>query len=390
MKIISFGPENKKLTKAIYEFQKELYTKDKYFVPQLKMEILGSKLLGAQGILRKNHPFHQHAKVQYFIALSDRKKILGTIAAAINYTHNDLHQEKTGFFGFFEFIEDYEVAKILLDTAKNWLKEQGMKQMRGPANFSTNETIGLLINCFDQVPYMNTPYNKPYYLDFFEKYGLKKEIDLIAELMPVVISLSDEEKKRKERLVSFISKIKERYKITLQDFNKKNPKEHLEIIKSLYHEAWKDNWGFTPLTEKEFAITADSLKLVADTTLLKIAYIDGEPGAFIGSLPDINECLVRSKKLPEPLKLIRLFSWLMRNKFTRARLMLFGIKEKFRKMGLDGVLFYESLTSATSNSRKYKDCEISWLLETNHLIINAAEKMNAKEYKRWRIFQIEI
>lgn len=390
MKIVSFGPEHKKLTKKIIDFQNKLYEKDKNFVPQLRMELLGSKLLGAKGLLRKDHPFHKHAAVNYFMAFDSKNQVTGTIAAVVNHSHNQYHQEQTGFFGFFEVIDDYETAKALLDHAKNWLKGQGMKKMRGPASFSSNENYGLLINAFDELPFLGTPYNKPYYQGFLEQYGLNKAMDLIAERMPVTISQDDEEAKRFARLANFSEKIMQRNNISLENFNSQKPEKHLALIKEIYAEAWKDNWGYVPMTDEEFSITADGLKIAADPLLIKFASIQGETGAFIGTLPDINEVLSRSKKLPELLKLIRLFYWLKMKKFTRVRLLLFGIKEKFRKMGLDGVLFIEEFKAARVGKRKYSDCEISWLLETNHLVINAAEKLNAYEYKRWRIFETEI
>jgi len=389
MRIIEFGPENKKMTKKLYDFILNHYKDDPYFVPTLKMDLLGNKLLGIKGLLRKDHPFFEHAEVRYFMAFDDKDNPIGSIAGIINHAHNEYHKENIGFFGFFEVINDYSVAKSLLDSAARFLKSKNINTMRGPANFSTNEPVGLLIEGFDNTPYMYTSYNKKYYKEFIENYGGIKVMDLVAMLMPVVIENPEKEKERQERMKKIVDKIKERYGIRVENF-KKSSKKHLKEIELIYKEAWKDNWGFIPPTEKEFKILADSLKIAADPLLVKIAYINNEPAAFIGALPDVNEVIHKHKKKNEFLKLIILLWWLLRKKFSRARLMLFGIREKFRRTGVDSVLFYEDFKSARYKNRKYKDCEISWLLETNTLIINAAKRQEAKEYKRWRIFDINI
>lgn len=387
--ILEFGPESKKNVKKLYHFIVNHYKNEPYYAPPLKMELLGSKLLKTKGLLRNNHPFHAHAKVRYFLALSKNKKILGSIAAVVNEAHNNYYQEKTGFFGFFECVHNQEIAFALLDKAKNWLLNQGMKIMRGPANFSTNEPIGLQINAFDTVPFINTPHNYPYYQNFLENYGFQKSMDLLAQMMPVRDN-NKETKGRIDRLKRFSDKIKTRNNITLEDFNIKKPKKHLEIIKELYQEAWKDNWGFVPLSDKEFDILAHNLKTVADPKMVKIAFVNGKPAAFIGSLPDINEVLVKCKKWPEIFKLVRLFWWLIRKKFTRVRLLLFGIKEEYRMMGLDGVLFLEEFLAGGNPRRNYHFCEISWLLETNQLVIKAGENMKAHTYKTWRLFDLPL
>ncbi|HCL57832.1 MAG TPA: hypothetical protein DHW82_12615 [Spirochaetia bacterium] len=389
MKIINFTPENKKLTRRLVKFAEKLYKNDSNWVPPLKMELLGNRLLGAKGILRKNHPFHQHAEVQYFMVVLGKKKIAGTIAACVNHIYNDYHHEKTGFFGFFETIEDYRVAEELLNAAKGWLKEKGMQTMRGPANFSSNETLGLLVSGFDTLTTMGTTYNKPYYLDFLERFGCTKSMDLIAQTLPIRIE-GEEGEKRNLKLKNFTEKIKERNKIRIENFNSKKPEEHLKIIKELYHEAWKDNWGFVPLSDAEFAILAENLKMAADPKLIKIAYVEDEPAAFIGTLPDINEIFSQTKRWPELFTLIRILFRLKRKKFTRTRLLLFGIQEKFRKLGLDGVLFFEEFASAREEGRIYNFCEISWLLETNSLILHAGERLKAVEYKRWRLFDLPL
>ncbi len=387
MEIIEFGIENKKLTKKLYQFPKKLYKKTPW-VPLLKLDQLGSKILNSKGLLRKGHPYHEHAKVKYFMAKDENKKIIGTIAGTINYAHNDYHKDKTGFFGFLEVINNYNVAKQLLDKVKEWLKSEGMDTMRGPASFSVNEQIGLLIDNYESIPYMYNTYHLPYYKDFIEKYGFKKTMDLYAYLMPVKMSDSQKEQKRQDRMVKLIDKIKTRYNVTIEDFNKKKPEKHLKEIDHIFYEAWKNNWGVVPLSKNEFKKLADGILIAADPKMIKIAYINGEAAAFIGSLPDINEVISKNKKKPQIIILLKILWKLKRKKFKRIRLTLFGIKEEYRKMGLDSILFYEEFITAQKNG--YQQCEISWLLETNKAVIQAAEKQNAQYHKTWRLYDYSI
>ena len=385
MKILEFGPEDKKLVKEMYRFPHRLYKDYPAWVPLLKMDLLGNKLLGSKGLLCSDHPFFQHARACYFLVQDESGVTLGTIAAVVNHSHNEYHKEKTGFFGFFEFINNPEVAKLLLDKAKAWLTAQGMEAMRGPANFSTNDTIGLLIENFDDMPFMYTPYNPPYYQEILENYGLAKKMDLLAELMPVQLDKESDESKKIERMDKVAQKIKERYNVTVETFV---PKRHLSVIKELYLDAWKDNWGFVPLSDPEYKILADNLKLAADRQMIYIAYVAGKPAGFLGSLPDINEVLHKNKKGPEILQLLKIFWKLKRKKFLRQRLMLFGIKEEYRKMGLDALMFLEGFKNA--RKRNYEQVEISWLLETNTLVIQAGLRLNAVVYRKWRVYETPL
>jgi hypothetical protein len=161
-----------KQMKEFIDFPHSLYQGDTNYVPEL--------FLAQKDLLNpKKHPFFEHSKADLFLAYKNNK-LVGRIAAIRNNNHIQFTQKQEGFFGFFETIENYEVAEKLFDTAKDWVKNEGLKNIVGPANFSTNETCGWLINAYDQPAVISMTYNKPYYLPYAEKYGFTKKIDLIA------------------------------------------------------------------------------------------------------------------------------------------------------------------------------------------------------------------
>src|SRR4030042_5803398 len=153
-----------------------LYYQDLFFVPPLIMDM-------RERFSREN-PFFLHAKVKYFLA-KHKGKLSGRIASIVNYRHNEFHDDKVGFFGFFESAKDYAVSSSLLDAVSQELRRDGRDTIRGPMNFSTNEECGFLIEEFNQPPLLMTPYNPPYYGAFVEGYGMEKAKDLYAYICDI-------------------------------------------------------------------------------------------------------------------------------------------------------------------------------------------------------------
>lgn len=153
-------------------FQWKVYQDDPYWVPPLVSERV-------EFLDRDRHPFYEHADVAHFTARRDGE-VIGTISALVNHRHNEFWNEKVGFFGLFEVIEEREVAEALLETAGEWVKARGMTSVRGPVNFSTNEELGLLVDGWDGPPVIMMTYNPPYYADFIEGAGFGKAMDLVA------------------------------------------------------------------------------------------------------------------------------------------------------------------------------------------------------------------
>ncbi len=332
----------------------------------------------------EKNPFYEHAKVQLFIAERDGE-VVGRISAHIDYNYNEFHDEKTGLWGFFETINDFEVAKALFDAVIEFHEKEGMEQVLGPASFSTNDVTGMLMNAYDLPPVVMMPYNPPYYVDLVEKYGFRKAKDLLAYL----IKIDDEFLKFADRLQKRLKPLAERALergYTIRNIVIKNWKEEVEKIIVIYNEAWEKNWGFVPWTRKEFFHIAEDLKQIAIPELAKMVERDGEPVAFGLIIPDVNVVIKKlNGRIVGPGLFAALPYLLNIKKISRTRLITLGIRKGYRKSGVDSLLYYEMMKSALDLGY-IKECEVSWLLEDNYLVIRAAEFMRGKHYKTYRLF----
>lgn len=327
----------------------------------------------------KKNPFHENADMQLFLAYKD-SKIAGRTTAIINHSHNKFVKDKTGFFGFFESINDFEVAKALFDQAASWLREKGMLTMRGPANFSCNDTWGLLIDSFDMQPMILMPYNPPYYKDLIEQYGFKKTKDLLAyklETKGAVIP---------ERVEKITQHVLNRGDIVIRNINMKNFRHEVEIIKTIYNGAWEKNWGFVPMSEEEFDHMAKDLKAIVEPRFVLIAEVNGEPAGFSLCVPNANEALAKINGRLFPFGLFKVIYYA--KKIKTARLVTLGVIDKYQKKGIEGVFY--SRTLKTGQELGYKMGELSWVLEDNVLMNRGIELMGAKRYKTYRLFDYKL
>ena len=389
IEIIQFDNKNKKMLKKFVKFAWVLYKGDEKWVPQLNMELLGNKIFKAVGLLTAEHPFHEHGEVTYFLAVQNGKTV-GRIAGIVNHAHIEYHEEKAGFFGFFETIDNGEVVKLLLDNVYQWLKSKGMEIMRGPANFSSNESWGLLVENFDDYPMVYTPYNKKYYEKLLLEYGFTKSMDLIGMFMRAQ-DVKEEDRERRARLEKISNRVKQKHGITVRPvrLDKKSFHEEVGYIRHIYQNAWEKNWGFIPITEHEFDDAAVGMQMMLKPGLASLAFVNDEPAGFIVNLPDVNEISRLKKSIFGNSDLIRAIRVMLKKKNQkRVRLLLFGIVNKYRKIGLDSVLFVDSFRNAQELG--IEDCEISWLLETNTLVIRHGEAMNAYEYRKWRLYDYPL
>jgi len=361
-----------------------LFRGDPNWTPPLRAELLGSRLFGITGLLSKEHPYHETADVTHFLARSGRR-LLGRVSAAINRRFAEHWGEKIGFFGFFDVCPDYEVAASLLDRAADWLSERGVERVRGPGGYSTathEAHQGILIDGFEFPPTVELTHNPPYYGEFLERYGFSKVKDYHAYR----IEISD---RPGERLRRIASAVRGRRPIETRSIDLKRLRSEVDLIVSIYNEAWSRNWGFLPLTDAEAEAMASSLRFVADPGLIRFAYIAGEPAAVLGALPDPNVPLrPRWNRFrdSDPIRILRLLR--TRRRIPRTRLMFFGIRPKFRKLGIDAVLYLEVLEHAIK--RGYKICEPSLLLEDNDLILRGSASMGGVRYKAWRIYEMPL
>ena len=326
----------------------------------------------------KRHPYFDHAIAEFFLCILNQR-VVGRIAVVINHRHNDFHNECTGFFGMFECIEDYAVAKLLFTAAKNWCIDRGMNRIIGPLNLSIDDECGFLIDNFNTDPVVMMPYNPPYYPEFCECYGFSKTKDLYAYYSNVSGDNTNSVSK------DGIQMIKEE-NITVRPINSKDFDKEIEIFMNIYNNSFKEHWGFVPLTKREITQMAKDLQQIAELDLILILEVKGNPVAFYMAIPNINEIL---KKLEGKLGLIGMLKFLYyKRKITSVRVYLAGVKEAYRCKGFLSILH----TQLIKNIRHlgYKWCEYSWTLEDNHAINSFLNNIGSHLYKKYRIFGLEI
>ena len=362
----------------------QIHRNDPNWTPPLRADMLGNRLLRITGLLTPAHPYHRSAEVTHFL-VRDGSTLLGRISAAVNHRYNEHYGTKIGFFGFFDTVEDYDVARALLDSARKWLVQRGMEIMRGPGGYSTathESQQAVLIDGFETPPTVELTHNPPYYGEFLERYGFKKAKDYHAYMIDITRAPDD-------RLQRIVDGVRARRGIETRMIDLSKTRVEVDKIVKIYNEAWEDNWGFLPLTDSEAAAMADSLKMVADPGLIRFAYVDDELAAVLGALPDPNVPFRPRWSRWRDTDAVRVARLLRtRRHIPRIRLMFFGIRPQFRKLGVDAVLYHEVLAYALK--RGYKTCEPSMLLEDNDLILRASEFMGGHRYKTWRVYEMPI
>jgi hypothetical protein len=354
--------------RAFVRFPWQIYRTDRFWVPPL----IKDQLLK----FSPKHPFHSHAEMNLFLA-KRAGVIVGRIAGIIDRHYVEFHREKVGFFGFFESIQDPEIAELLLARVVGWLRGRGMEKMIGPMNPSTNDECGLLVEGFDSSPFLMMPYNPRYYPSLLEGFGLKKAMDLYAYLM-------EESSFSKDRLNRIALKLERREpQLRVRPVSLRNLDRELMIIKDIYNNAWSGNWGFVPMTEEEIEFFAKNMKPLVVPDLVLFAYWGDEPVAFSVSLPDYNEVL---KRLNGRLGVLGILKFLYFSRKIKAiRVMLLGVKGTFQKKGAEALLYVETFRRGIHKG--YHEAECSWILEDNVLMQRGMEAIGGKRYKTYRIYE---
>lgn len=362
---------DKKYLKKFIDFPHDLYKDDKNYVPEI---FIGQRDLLTPG----KHPFHEHSTMKLFLAVK-RNVIKGRIAAINNKRSNEFNNANEGFFGFFDSVNDDEVAKSLFEAASGWLKNQSIGSMIGPVNPSTNEPCGLLIDGFDKPPVVMMPYNKPYYLNLIEAAGFKKKTDLLAYYLDTT-TVSERSLKLHKDLLDRLAK----NNIIIRRINMRDYKNEAKSLREVYNKAWDRNLGFVPMTDKEFDYLAKDLKLMLDPNFCLVAEKEGKVIGFALAIPDINQILIKIKKgRLFPTGLLKLLT--QKSKVNVVRVLALGVIEGYKKHGIEAC-FYASIIERAMK-KNIKGGEASWILEDNFLMNKGIESINGKVYKKYRLLE---
>ncbi len=362
---------NKKEFKDFIYFPYKLYEGDTNWVAPLISEERKFYDSRCNFFLKKN-------PVALFVCYADDEPV-GRISSIINEEHLRYHSDKTAFFGSFECVCDDHVSRRLLSRAEHWVKERGANLLRGPATFSLNNVSGLLVDGFDEAPFVMMPYNYDYYEDLLTSSGYKPGMNFFAyEVTDDAIRFSV--------IMSRLEKRLNEQGVTIRTLDTKNLEREAEIIETLFNDAWRDNWGFTPIAKDEALEDMIRVKPFLKPDLIFVAEYQNQPVGFSLSLPDINQVLrpLKGKLLP--------FNWLRLlvniKKINQIRVLLMGVLKEYRSKGID-LLFYHK-TVENSLKHGFHRAELSWILENNHGMNKVLKHINARKYKTYRIFEKRI
>ena len=346
-----------------------IYHNDPMWVPPLLMEMRGA-------LDRAKHPFHQHGTVECFLAWRGDQP-LGRIAGIINKAHNDFHEDRVGFFGLFECVDDQAIANALLQRVESWLRERGCDTSRGPMNFSTNEELfspGVLIDGFDSPPKLLMGHTPAYYARLLENAGYSHAKDLLSYWLDAT--------QTPERLVRGLARLRKQENLTLRKLNLRDFAGEVARVKEIYNTAWERNWGFVPMTDAEVDHMAKSLRPLVDPSFCIFAEHDGEPVGFILGVPDYNQALKHVNGRLFPVGVFK-FLWYRRG-IDSIRALTLGVKPQYRQRGLDALLIAELMTEARKKGQAKGEC--SWILEDNFPMRRGLERMGSRVYKTYRVF----
>ncbi|HKY40070.1 MAG TPA: hypothetical protein VJN18_29245 [Polyangiaceae bacterium] len=349
-----------------------IYRGDPNYVRPLDMEV--------KDRLSLKNPFFEHGEGVIFTAHRNGFCV-GRVTAQIDREHLARYKDDVGSFGFLDTVNDEDVAKQLLAAAAKWLHARGMQRIRGPLSLSLNEEMGCLVEGFDTPPMIMMPHHRSYQGGLIEKAGFEKLKDAYAwryhvgDVPPRVRKAHDD--------VEAMPEVKSRH------VDMKNLDADLRIIMEVYNDAWSDNWAFVPFTERELSKMAADLKLIAFPELSYITEVDGEAAAVALALPNLNELIADLKGKLGPLGLPKLLWRLKVVGPHTARLIILGIRKKFRNQRKYAALsaYLYAKMNAAGKRLGLEGGELSWTLEDNAPVNTAIKLMGGKIYKKYRVFE---
>jgi ribosomal protein S18 acetylase RimI-like enzyme len=350
----------------------EIYREDPCWVPPLRL-ILKRKLDPAK------NPFFDYGSVKLFGVFDDRKKLAGRCAAIVNPIHNSRYNDKTGFFGMFECVDDVGAACALMGRVTLELSRCDCDRIVGPVNFTTNDESGLLVEGFDSRPVFMTNYCKPYYDSLMRGCGFNKEIDLYSYEWSL-------EHAYPQRFGTLVKAIRGRSEIQIRPINKTALDDELKKIETIYNDSFQDVWGFVPLTPSELTEMGRDLKLMADEDLIFFAESKGIPVGFCLSIPDLNEILQRMNGRLLPFGFVKLK--VLKKRITTVRIMVLCVRAQHRSAGVAALLIDH--LRELSQRKKYRNGEMAVIFESNHRMLKVLECLDFKRIKRYRIYSASI
>jgi hypothetical protein len=332
-------------------------------------------------LMRSQNAYFTHGDAQLFLAWRDGR-VVGRISAQYDDNFNAFHDNRWGMFGFLEFEDAPDILPPLLNAAAMWLQAHDRDHMIGPMDFSMNDESGVMIEGFERMPFIKQPWHPPYYATRCEEAGLEKAMDLLmyelvisdrSKILPVVFKLAE--------------RVESRHGIKIRRMSRRSLRKDMDRFAEVYNEAWSENWGFVPYSEKDLDVYAQEMQLVFDRNWYMVAETEaGETAAIAITIPDINQVLMRMKGRLLP------FGWwhFLRKGRTidRVRVGFLGVKHAYQHTGVAAALYVEHFDTATRVRQKWG--EMGWILETNLNMNRAMEAMGGRVVRRFRVYKRDL
>ena len=364
--------QSRRERKQFFQLPWQLYRGDPNWIPPLRQNQL--ELLNY-----KPHPFYEKNEIQTFLALRNGQPV-GRVAALVNHAHCERYNERRGFFGFFEAVDDQEVAAGLFDAARAWFAERGIYAIRGPANPSLNYECGLLIEGFDSPPMFMMTYNPPYYARLLEGCGFRKTQDLYA-FWGHIDMLAGLDKK----LSFVIEESRRRFHLNLRNMDRARFDQEVRMFLEIYNRSLAGTWGYTPMSPGEVEHMAHSLRYLIVPEVTAVAEVEGKPVGCVFGLLDYNPRIKKIDGRLFPFGFIRLLA--NKRAITACRLISTNVVPEYQKWGLGVTLLATVLPSALAFG--IKEAEFSWVLESNLLSYKSLKRGGAKLTKTYRMYDWE-
>jgi hypothetical protein len=325
------------------------------------------------------------SRVDFELFLAERDgRVVGRVSAHVDHAYNRHHDERRGWFGFFECEDDPEAARVLIEAAEEWLRARGMTLLSGPADFTMNDESGIVIEGHDLRPMVRQPWHPPYYQRLLEGegVGLEKEVDLFMW----ELDISDREQML-PILPELAADARDKHNVTIRRMTRRGLRKDFDIFAEIYNRAWRRNFGFVPYDKADLDQYAAEVQLVFDQDWFMVAEVGDEPIAIAITIPDINQVLrkMHGRLLP--------FGWWhylrRRRTINRVRVGFLGVKPKFQHTGAAAALYVEHFDTSAAHPR-IKGGEMGWILETNRAMNRGMEAMHGRIVKKYRVYRREL
>ncbi len=357
----------------------DIYEDEPNWIPPLVMERMDA-------INDKKNPYFEHAEVRFWVAFKDGKPV-GRISAQMDELVPKHHGVNSGHYGYFDCIDDQEVADALFATASEWLKENGMVEVIGPFCLSINEETGMLVEGHDTPPRLLMGHSRPYYEKLVKNAGFEQVKDTWAYKLDISESILP------PTIQKLVDRAVDKGQVTFRPINMDKYEEELKIILDIFNDAWTDNWKYIPFTQAELDHAVKELKMIIREDFTYIAEVDGVPQAMMVTLPNINEIIADLDGKLFPFGIFKLL-WRLKLKpsFKTVRVPLMGVRKEYQNSRLSGIMSFGLFEACRQSAIKIGcvEAELSWVLEDNTRLSKLLETIGCVRYKTYRMFQKEL